>query len=231
MYYDAEVAGKTRSLIKGGENIDLVNISSYTVGDRYLGIPEEELAITASIRNLTTADWMWYYADLVFGVSKTVMSAPFKTFTGKAYADGVLISPNAARVQNAGITEADLIQTKQSWYGETFIPGNARFVESGFDVFGYAKRYGVNYTESFWKTDGYIIVNLDIRVYDDEGKATLSYVNKPNEDKFCNMWRMEGAPISKSSEGRVTFNFEDGDFMIYSVEQSAKDDYVVGGIY
>jgi len=231
VYYDAEVAGKTRYLIKGGENIDLVNISSYTTGDRKLGIPEDELAITASMRNTTLADWMWHYGDLVFGVSKTVMSAPFKTFTGKAYADGVLIGPNAARVQAAGVTEAELIKTKQSWYGETFIPGNARFVESGYDVFGYAKRYGVNYTESFWKTEGYIIVNLDIRVYDDEGKARLSYVNKPNEAMYCNMWRMEGAPISKSSEGRITFDLEDGDFMIYSVEQSAKDDYVVGGIY
>ena len=231
VYYNAEVAGKTRSLIKGGESIDMVNISSYTAGDRKLAIPEDELAITASIRNLTTADWMWYYADLVFGVSKTVMSAPFRTYTGKSYAEGVLISPNAARVQAAGVTEADMIKAKQSWYGETFIPGNARFVESGFDVFGYAKRYGVNYTESFWKTEGYIIVNLDIRVYDDEGNARLSYINKPNEDRYCNMWRMEGAPISKSSEGRITLNFEDGDFMIYSVEQSAKDDYVVGGIY
>ncbi len=159
------------------------------------------------------------------------MGYVFRTLTGNGYAESVMAGPNKTRVANAGITKADLTVTKQSWYGETFIPGTARFVDAGFDVFGYAKRQGIDYTESFWKKDGYIIMNLDIQVYDSDGKARLSYVNKLNEADYCNMWRMEGAPISKSDMGRVSLYFEDGDFMIYSVEQSAIDDYVVGGIY
>lgn len=231
MYYSAEVAGKSRSLIKSGESIDLANTVKYTAGDRKLGVPEEELSITAAIRNLLLWKWEWQRDTLVIGTSRTEMGYVFRTFTGNSYAKRILTGPNKTRVMNAGITEADLTVTKQSWYGETFIPGTAMFVEEGTDVFGYAKRYGIDYTESFWKKDGYIIMNLDIRVYDGNGKARLSYVNKPNEALYCNMWRLEGALISKSSEGKTAFYFEDGDFMIYSVEQSAINDYVVGGIY
>ncbi len=231
LYYSAEVAGKSRSLIKSGESIDLANTVKYTAGDRKLGVPEEELSITAAIRNLLLWKWEWQRDTLVIGTSRTEMGYVFRTFTGNSYAKRILTGPNKTRVMNAGITEADLTVTKQSWYGENFIPGTAMFVEEGTDVFGYAKRYGIDYTESFWKKDGYIIMNLDIRVYDGNGKARLSYVNKPNEALYCNMWQLEGAPISKSSEGKMAFYFEDGDFMIYSVEQSAVDDYVVGGIY
>ena len=231
LYYSAEVAGKSRSLIKSGESIDLANTVKYTAGDRKLGVPEEELSITAAIRNLLLWKWEWQRDTLVIGTSRTEMGYVFRTFTGNSYAKHILTGPNKIRVMNAGITEADLTVTKQSWYGETFIPGTAMFVEEGTDVFGYAKRYGIDYTESFWKKDGYIIMNLDIRVYDGNGKTRLSYINKPNEALYCNMWRLEGAPISKSSEGKMAFYFEDGDFMIYSVEQSAVDDYVVGGIY
>ena len=231
LYYSAEVAGKSRSLIKSGESIDLANTVKYTAGDRKLGVPEEELSITAAIRNLLLWKWEWQRDTLVIGTSRTEMGYVFRTFTGNSYAKRILTGPNKTRVMNAGITEADLTVTKQSWYGETFIPGTAMFAEEGTDVFGYAKRYGIDYTESFWKKDGYIIMNLDIRVYDGNGKARLSYINKPNEALYCNMWQLEGAPISKSSEGKMAFYFEDGDFMIYSVEQSAVDDYVVGGIY
>lgn len=231
MYYSAEVQGKSRALIKSGESIDLANVAKYRAGDRKLGIPEEELSITAAIRNLLQWKWEWYSDTLVVGATRTEMGYVFRTLTGNGYAESVMAGPNKTRVANAGITKADLTVTKQSWYGETFIPGTARFVDAGFDVFGYAKRQGIDYTESFWKKDGYIIMNLDIQVYDSDGKARLSYVNKLNEADYCNMWRMEGAPISKSDMGRVSLYFEDGDFMIYSVEQSAIDDYVVGGIY
>ncbi len=231
LYYSAEVEGKSRSLIKSGEVIDLANIVSYTAGDRNLGIPEDELNITAALRNIAPAKWLWEYADMVYGVSKVVMTAPFRTYTGTDYKNAVMSGPNKARITAAGVSEADLIITKQSWYGEVFIPGNARAVNAGYDVFGYAKRYGIDYTEDFWKKDGYIIVNLDIRVHDNGRNVRLSYINKPNEAEFCNMWRMEHAPISKSSVGGPAFYFEDGDFLLYSVEQSATDDYVVGGIY
>jgi len=231
MYYSAEVGGKSRALIKSGEAIDLVNVRRYRAGDRKFGIPEDELSVTAAIRGLLAWVWEWEYADLVFGTSKVCITAPFRTYTGSSYAKGVMDGPNRERIINAGTTKKNLIMAKQSWYGETFIPGTAMFVKEGTDVFGHAKRYGINYAESFWKKDGYIIINLDIKVYDDNGKARLSYVNKENEEQYCNMWRLEGAPISKSSKGKMAFTFEDGDFMIYSVEQSASDDYVVGGIY
>lgn len=231
LYYSTEVLGKQRRLIKSGESIDLANIARYRVGDRYLGIPQAELEITAAIRNILIGDWEWTYANLVYGAAKVEMTAPFRTYTGSEYADSVLSGPNADRVTDAGITEADLIKSKQSWYGSLFVPGNARAVDSTFDVFEYAKKIPINYTESFWKKDGYIIVNLEIKVYDKDGKERLSYLNKVHEDYYCNMWKMEGPIIGKSDNGRVTMYFEPGDFMIYSVEHSATEDYVVGGIY
>lgn len=231
MYYTAEVQGKLRRLVKCGEAIDLANIVRRRPGDRRnMGIPEDELSVTAAIQRLLAWQWGYQWDNLVYGASKVSMGYRFRTFTGSSYADRVLNGPNKTRIKNAGVTEEDLIVSKQSWYGEAFIPGTARFVSAGTDVHGYAARYGIDYTESFWKTDGYIIMNLDIKVYDRNGKERLSYVNKANESRYCNMWRMEGALIGKSDAGTALY-FEDGDFMIYSVEKSATDDYVVGGIY
>lgn len=231
MYYDAEIEGKHRTLIKSGEALDLTNVVAYRAGDRKLGIPETELSITAKIRNILLGKWEWQYANLVFGTFKVHMSASFRTYRGGCYAEQVINGPNKLRVAAAGVTEADIIKSKQGWYGEIFIPGTARFVEEGFDVLNYARYYGIDYRENFWKKDGYIIMNLEIKVHDNIGNEKLSYVNKINEKRYCNMWQLEGAPISKASEIGPVFSFEDGDFMIYSVEQSATDDYVVGGIY
>jgi len=231
LYYSAEIAGKSRSLVKVGESIDLANIKKYTVGDRYLGIPEEEIELTATIRGISSADWRWQRGTMLRGVASIILSAPFRTFKGTAYANSILSGSQWDRMKSAGITKTGLLVTKQSWYGETFIPGTAMAVEAGTDVFEYARRYGIDYDESFWKKDGYIIVNMEIRTVDSDGNERLSYVNKHNEALYCNMWRMENAPISKASTGGPTFTFEDGDILIYSVEQSAIDDYVVGGIY
>ena len=159
------------------------------------------------------------------------MTTPFRTYTGKAYADSVLAGPNADKVVSAGITYNDMVKSKQSWYGSFFVPCNAKAVDSTFDVLEYGKCIPINYTESFRKKDGYIVVNLEIKVYDKDGKEQLSYLNKVHENYYCNMWEMEGPIVEKSDDGRVTMYFEPGDFIIYSVEHSAAEDYVVGGIY
>lgn len=65
----------------------------------------------------------------------------------------------------------------------------------------YADKYGVDYDEDFWLTDGYIIVNFTIETVDPDGRHRLSYINAGNHlnNGNCSMWTMEGRPSKKAA--------------------------------
>ena len=121
----------------------------------------------------------------------------------------------------------------QSWYGCYYLPGMLHAVPLGYDVYDYAEKQGVTFEESFWKDEGYIIVNFDIVTVDANGEERLSYVNASNYLNNGNnsMWLMEGAASIKNDYEDTAFNFKAGDFIIYYADKSVHDDYSPGGIY
>ena len=97
----------------------------------------------------------------------------------------------------------------------------------------YADKYGVDYDEDFWLTDGYIIVNFTIETVDPDGGHRLSYINAGNHlnNGNCSMWTMEGPPLQKSSYKGSTFSFYAGDFILYYANKRMSNDYESGAIY
>ena len=109
----------------------------------------------------------------------------------------------------------------QNWYGSYYLPCNLYVTYKDFDVYEYASKYGISFREDFWIEDGYLIVNFDIRTLDSNGNEVLSYDN---------MWEVEGMTSSKVSYDGLEFDFIKGDFIIYKINSSIQEDYIVDGL-
>ena len=232
LYYQEEIDGKNRSMVKMGNSLDQINMKSMEVGSPYTGIPVKEMKDTASILKMKHSTFI-SRVESIFTFKDIRISAALHTFVNKVYTNSVVNSSQYPKIQSAGITTDNLMKQMQSWYGCYYLPGSLHAASQGYNVYDYASKYGITYKENFWKTNGYIIVNFDIVTVDSNGKERLSYINSSNYLNNGNnsMWVTEGAPLTKNDNKGVKFQFKAGDFIIYYTDRSVQDDYSSGGIY
>lgn len=227
LYYNEEIEGKLYKLCKVGEGIDLVNIKSGTTGNIYSRIPEKEIQNTADVLGISYSKASSRKSTM-YSYSLIKLLGPFRTFIGWDYATYISSLPSFADVAAAtGETRLSLSKYIQRWYGTYKLPADVYAVESGFDVYGYMKKHGIDFSEDFWLRDGYIIVNFNIVTVDKEGREHLSYINAINylNNGNCSMWLLEGPFVEKSDSRGVTFSFKAGDFIIYYCDRKYSDDY------
>lgn len=219
IYYSETFNGKQNVLVKMGSSIDLQNDKTIKTGDVYLGIPESELQRTAYFEGVTLKQWK-SQEKKIYNFMNIMLPSALRTFIGS-------VSPIPAAV-----TEKQVASSVQRWYGEYYLPADIHIAPKGFDVNRYAvSNGGLNYHESFWLTGGYIIVNFDITTLKD-GEPNLSYINERNSPNgYCNMWNREGYQYQKTSYGNISFNFQDGDYIIYYTDKSVNDDWKSGGTH
>jgi hypothetical protein len=232
LYYTEDINGKTRNLVKVGSALDSVNIKSYTTGDLGLSIPRDEMKVTAALRGMKYGKYFWQKSGM-FHFSKIQLNYAFRTLIGQEYVDNIKKLSSFNKIIASGIKESDAEKSMQRWYGQYYIPNLVHVVKKDFDVLDYAEKYGVNYSEKFWLTDGYILVNLNICTLDGNGNKRLSYLNATNYANHgnCSMWVMEGPPLSKTSNNGPNFRFFAGDAFIYYSSNKMGDDYTTGAIY
>ena len=120
----------------------------------------------------------------------------------------------------------------QRWYGTYKLPTDLHAVPTGYDVYDYLRKHGIDYGEDFWLKNGYIIVNFNIVTIDDHGKEHLSYINANNylNNGNCSMWVTEGAPLEKEDYKGNKFNLKAGDSILYYTDKKSSDDYT-GNLY
>lgn len=227
LYYKEEIKGKDYSFIKVGEGIDLVNIKTGTTGNPYNRIPEAELKNTAAVQK-TTLIKIENQNSTMYSYSQIRLLKAFRTFIGKGYGAQIKGMSAYEDVKNeTGETSLSLSKYTQRWYGNYKLPIEVYAAPSGYDVKGYLRRNGLDYTEDFWLTGGYIIVNFNIVTIDDNGKERLSYINGSNylNNGNCSMWVTEGAMVQKTSYKGPVFNFKAGDFIINYTDKRYTDDY------
>lgn len=232
LYYQEEFNGKNHLLVKVGEGKDLANIQSGTPGNIYSRIPEAELRNTAAVMN-TSYSKLKDQISTMYSYSIIRLLHPFRTFIGTDYANNISSLSSFTDVKKAtGLTKLSLSKYHQRWYGTYKLPTDLHVAPAGYDVAGYMKKYGMDFTESFWLKDGYIIVNFNIVTIDKNGKERLSYINGTNylNKGNCSMWVTEGAPLQKTDYKGTTFNFKAGDFIIYYTDKKYSDDYT-GSLY
>ena len=230
VYYNEYFNNKRHTLVKIGSSLDQTNIKKYQSGDQYLAIPDKQLKMMADMKKIDLNKYRLQKTDL-FTYGTIRMAYPLMTYINTDYLLNLKAGDQYEKIRAAGITDTDIVNRMQTYYAEYFLPADIKVVEKGFDVYGYAAKYGVSSHESFWLTDGYLIVNFDI--YTTRGSTkNLSYTNVSNAAKgYCSMWNMEGAVSGKVSyNGRrdpsTIFEFHPGDFMIYYSSKNVRDDYV-----
>ncbi|MDF2942806.1 MAG: putative secreted protein [Herbinix sp.] len=231
IYYTENFKGKSHNLVKMGSALDLTNIKKYRCGEQFFSMPKVELQIMADLRKIALSKYLWEDTDL-FSYTSIRIHSPLMTYVNTDYLRSIKTGTQYEAIKAAGVKDVDIVKRMQSFYGEYFIPANVKAVKKGFDVYGYASKYGVKENEAFWLTGGYIIINFDIVTEDSDGNKNLSYVNKTNATKgYCSMWNMENPVSTKQSyngkkKKSTVFDFLPGDFMVYFTDLSLKDDYV-----
>lgn len=232
IYYDEEFNGKHHALVKIGEGIDLTNIQQGLVGNPYSRIPEKELRHTAKVLD-TTYSKITNQLGAMYSYSDIRISNKFRTFIGLDYAKHISSLPSYKRVKElTKETELSLSKYMQRWYGTYKLPTNIHVVPAGYDVYGYLRKHGINYSENFWLKDGYIIVNFLIETYDKNEKRHLSYNNGYyyTHNNHCSMWVMEGGNTEKTDNNGSKFRLYAGDVVFYHTSKKHSDDYI-GRLY
>ncbi|WOO35096.1 DUF5704 domain-containing protein [Anaerocolumna sp. AGMB13020] len=219
IYYSETFGGKQNVMVKMGGNIDLQNDKSIKTGDPYLGIPESELEKTAFFEGVTIQK-LKAQQKKVYNFMNIMLPSSLRMYVG-----------TLAQIPS-GVTAKQVATSVQKWYGEYYLPAEVHIVPKGFDVTAYAvNNGGLNYKESFWLKDGYIIVNFDITTVK-EGILNLSYINEKNSTNgYCNMWKREGYQYQKTSYGDITFQFQDGDYIIYYSNKNVNGDWTSRGTH
>ena len=232
LYYTESINNKTHYLVKVGSGLDQTNIKNVKIGDLYLGIPKGELKQTATLRGIPYRQFSTKYSPM-FHFSEIRLNWAFRTYVNNDYLLKVKSYDSYTDVTANGISQGDILERMQRWYGQYYIPNEVHVVEKGFDVMDYADKHGVDYYENFWLKEGYIIVNFTIETVGENGSRRLSYINATNYKKNdnCSMWLLEGAATSKSSHKGPMFSFFAGDCIIYYSNKKMSDDYGTGAIY
>ncbi|MBH1942527.1 hypothetical protein I5677_16665 [Mobilitalea sibirica] len=233
LYYKEEIDGKSRHLVKMNSALDKINMKYQQTGSPYLGIPENEMKLTAALRNTSYGRYLAQRSPM-YTFKDIRLNAPFRTYANESYAAEIkALKSFDAVIASKKVTENDIKERKQRWYGEYYLPNEVHAVAKGFDVMDYADKYGVDYSEDFWLDEGYLIINFNIYTVNEKGEKRLSYTNAINyRDKgHCSMWVLEGPAMQKTSYKGPTFNMFAGDFYIYYANKRMSQDYTPGAIY
>jgi len=228
VYYDESVFGKYRKLIRVGSERDKQNRRTVGTLDSGLAINIQEIFDTVSIRGIKYEDMAGQAAEWN-GYGSFQIPSALRTFTGIAH----LFGGGYSILDDIGSVEVQ--RAKQNWYFEYMLPSSCHIAPYGFDVEEYAERHPIDFQETFWKTDGYLIVQFHIYACRDKERK-LDYLNEANAvNGYCNMWKTEGYYYEKIDENGVHFHLQNGDFLIFSqvesVSGSAGEDYAAGGTH
>ena len=121
----------------------------------------------------------------------------------------------------------------QTWYGQYYMPADLFIVDlnkhPGFDLQNYMTHanggMGIREDDPVFEKSGYLIVNFDIRTYND-GKTHLKYLGNPAGG---NMWHTEGYTNTTDPDDPTPIpDFDDGDVIVYDLDKSVKDRYKPG---
>ncbi len=130
-----------------------------------------------------------------------------------------------------GISEEKLLSLEQGNYFEYSLPYDVMAVDKGYEVNQYAADYGIDFTENFWKKEGFLIVSFEILAMV-RGSVYLNYDNTiENGILYCNMWELEDVQKLRRDKNGTSFRFYPGDVLVFPVMDSIRNDHYFGGIY
>lgn len=240
IYYTQTFGGERHYCVKVGSDLDNLNMHSLYLGKAQLAVDKEEIEHTAAAK-LSTVNAIMHDSQKVWTYSQIKIPSALSTFTAYKHEsllekrNGTIYTPFEAVVAKpTGVSQTMYDRSVQTWYGEFYFPSEIHAVgKNATDQAAFERelRAGIDYTESFWKRDGYIVVNFDITTIN-ANKETLSYYHAAN-----NMWKTEGFNYTQKDYSGNIYNLQDGDFVFYKLTgtggkyDTASDDWQVGGTH
>ena len=189
-------------------------------------VPATEIASTAYVQGVEEKSIL-SQKDNLFSFDNIQITKAFRTFCGTGSYTPPGTIPEA-------VDPKKVIQSVQTWYGEYYLPSDVHILPKNYDINAYVREQGgIDFTEDIWLDKGYIVVNFDIVTYQEGADAGhLSYINKENAlHGYCNMWKLEGAQLSKTDSKGTKISFKYGDYLLYYTDKSATQDYLSGGTH
>lgn len=227
LYYSQTIGSRKSYLVKVGSVLDTGNKHYIQTGDKYLGIPESELSITSTLSGVSLAS-LKAQKKSVYSYGSIQLPSALRTFAGKDKSKYTLSGNTGKGSNKPYASEATIKKCMQRWYGEYYLPSDVHAVPKGFDVASYGSTGSVDFEESFWLKDGYIVVNFEI-VTSNGGQEELSY--NPGIKGTVNMWKREGYQINRSDSTGAAFVFHEGDVVLYDTNNAAANDYDSSGTH
>ncbi len=244
LYYDETIDGTYEHFVKVGSERDKKNIKTMSLGDLYTSVPEAELSGKAELTG-STVQQLCSETGARYRYDRIVVPLSSATFIGDRFVPDSGIPD--------GVDSEKVRKSAQKWYFEYSLPASVHAVPVGttisagrdtLSVDEYAARYGIDYTEDFWCSGGYLVVNWSIKtvssrfsdnagggendpilVGSGEPSYHLDYINTKNwANGFCNMWNMEGYEYEKTDYERKTYHFVDGDILMFYVSGGKNND-------
>lgn len=225
LYYKRRLADGKEYLVRIGDEKEREDKKMQTAGSIWLGIPEQERAATQRIWGAEEKE----SEATIYTYSLLKGEAAFRTVKNFSYQNKITGHKQYSVIRSRGISPDRLLMLEQGNYFEYSLPYDVMAAEKDFPVMEYAADYGIDFTENFWKKEGFLIVSFDITAVV-QGNAYLSYTNAANPG-YCNMWELEGVQKQKRDKNGVAFCFYPGDVLVMPVMGSIRNDYRFGGIY
>lgn len=251
VYYD-EMVGTTQSLVEVGSELDLNNVHQLCIGDKEHDAALRDLTDTANLQRyekledlteLIADAWTYYHVTIPgnMRVNEGIKNSELLSWSYNYDWDGDAVRTELPIPDTLKDTTR-LNNCLQDWYGEYYLPDNiyVRLADSESDTkFAQDAVTGYDFSEDYWCTDGYLIVNFNITSYkNDTPHLTYNARDKSTEgDKlgydpgFGDMWEIEDRAATKTDSWLQTFNFSEGDFILYDLEASMSSDYKSGGTH
>lgn len=147
--------------------------------------------------------------------------------TLKKYSETLRLSSQAATASGStehNVATADTaIKSVQTWNGTFLLPEPLIIVPAGTELSDSLEEKGsLSLKDSEFLQKGFLLINFSI-TYQRSSLPVLSYINHINAEKgYCNMWKTEGFTYKRTDAARNTWQFIDGDSLLFSVEKNRK---------
>ncbi|MDD5900663.1 MAG: hypothetical protein PUC73_07215, partial [Lachnospiraceae bacterium] len=126
-------------------------------------------------------------------------------------------------------TEEETEKAIREWQGVFSLPEYLYAAEYGTDVPGYQRRFGLAFTEEFWRNDAKLLLRFAIQIVNMSGD-TLYYGMLP-DGIVNNIWKYEAGESCRKDNKGNRYEILGGETAVIYPGDSTKKEYTTYGIY
>lgn len=250
VYYSETVNGTKQTRVKVGSDLDKLNTKWLSLSSGF-DVDTAVLRQTAELLGYDGTNEFVKKRSATYTFDSLRLGTNLRVFVGDSHetqlenGNKINLYQALKRVYDEDKFDSEVgreaIRSVQNWYGEYYLPSEIWVVPKGAQC-----------TDENALRDGYLVVNFEV-VTENDGEPYLAYdatkyqidpiagntdevdvadsTVKFNYAGKCNMWSVEQYSRTKVDSRGVTFEFKDGDIVLYDLTSQGADDYSSGGTH